>query len=324
MRVVEENYKALLVFAQQVVRAKKISLHPVDLVNEVYLKLNQSTEQLTVKDIKALINKRGWEEKTYSTVRKNYTHGQLKHQTGVIENDRACKECGEVKPLMAFRDRDDDGIPYHLYTCKECESSIAAERYRRTHPPKNRIKKAKIVKPKKEKLPKPVLVEKECNKCKKLLLIESFQVVHRRPGYDYIYPTCKKCINVSKNKWYKKNKKKWNKYVTNRRNKDKPAKVEKSIQTLWREANRRYQAKQKEKLSDVYISGLLKGSSIIPTPQLIEEKRMQLIEKRKNAPPKNKIIKVVEAFDFEALIKKQKERESGPYIFKTHFPDIKY
>lgn len=54
----------------------------------------------------------------------------------------------------------------------------------------------------------------------------------------------------------------------------------KGINVLWREANKRYQAKQKENLTDVYIKGILKASGKPFTQSDIIKKRKELLQKR--------------------------------------------
>lgn len=56
-------------------------------------------------------------------------------------------------------------------------------------------------------------------------------------------------------------------------------KIARPIHDLWNEANKRYQQKQKEELTDIYIKGLLGKRD--KTPENIAAKRQEILQKRK-------------------------------------------
>lgn len=96
---------------------------------------------------------------------------------------------------------------------------------------------------------------------------------------------CKKCYRKkykkafarAKKNWMNKNRENWNTYMRNRRAPFLKNKKPKPIKQLWREANRRYQTKQKENLTDVYIKSLLHNDK---SPVAIANKRNELLQKR--------------------------------------------
>lgn len=78
--------------------------------------------------------------------------------------------------------------------------------------------------------------------------------------------------------------KRWAAYMRSWREKKfggKPKKTNTPIHELWRKANHKYIEKQREILSDVYVRSLLKKDQ--RTPENIERKRQELLERRKKA-----------------------------------------
>lgn len=129
-----------------------------------------------------------------------------------------------------------------------------------------------------------------CNKCHEVKQVNEFRLI-KFNGYDYLSQICKTCEQKRHNEWVEKNREIWNKYMVlrsrasgaiNRIEYNKKMSLQKkSIHELWKKANRKYQAKQKELLTDVYVRGILKASKKPFTPKAIAAKRKELFEKRR-------------------------------------------
>jgi hypothetical protein len=147
--------------------------------------------------------------------------------------------------------------------------------------------------------------DKCCTICNNAYPVGYFKV-YKFAGHISISNYCKDCERERNNLWYRnwlsipENRARWNTYVNNRRrqrgqlsreeyNKRRRAKA-KPIHELWKNANKKYQERQKENLTDVYIRGILKAGRKSFSPEAIIKKRDQLIEKRRlaNSTIKNK------------------------------------
>lgn len=131
-------------------------------------------------------------------------------------------------------------------------------------------------------------LERTCKKCKEQKPSMCFRLMSIGQ-YKHSCNICKDCMNKATVEWFKDNSKRWADYMNQWREKKgkKKNKVARPIHELWNEANARYNQKQKELLTDVYIKKLLRGKEI--TPQTIEAKRSELLAKRKTAET-NKLI----------------------------------
>lgn len=117
-----------------------------------------------------------------------------------------------------------------------------------------------------------------CTICKEVKPVNAFSL-KRFYGFNYLCKQCKSCRNKMTVAWFRKNKEKWNAYMRSRHIPiKKPAKP---IHDLWKKANKKYQAKQKENLTDVYIKSIIRHKIKNPTPQQIEAKRQELFAKRR-------------------------------------------
>jgi hypothetical protein len=123
--------------------------------------------------------------------------------------------------------------------------------------------------------------EKCCIKCHEVKPANAFRLQVFAGGKYILGNICKKCQIMKHAKWFAENKEKWNAYMRSRR----PKKIKKpqEIHEQWKKANKKYIAKQKEQLTDVYVRSLLKSKIKSPTPQQIEEKRQQLLAKRRES-----------------------------------------
>lgn len=123
-----------------------------------------------------------------------------------------------------------------------------------------------------------------CISCCDCLPENAFRIVTYSHGYSRISSNCKQCENKNRLKWFRNNKERWAKYMRDWRSKkfgEKPPRQAQEIQVLWRKANHKYIEKQREILSDVYVRSLLKKDQ--RTPENIERKRQELLERRKKA-----------------------------------------
>lgn len=127
-------------------------------------------------------------------------------------------------------------------------------------------------------------IDMTCTCCKEVKPSAAFRTINHKNGNVYFYSHCRACEGERCKRWVNQYRDKWNKYVNEWKKKKgiikKEKKMPQPIHDLWKAANKRYQEKQKEQLTDVYIRGLLKGSGKNITPETIELKRKQLIEKR--------------------------------------------
>jgi len=123
--------------------------------------------------------------------------------------------------------------------------------------------------------------DKQCLCCHEVKNVNEFRV---RSIGSRMFTTsiCKKCIHKYQNEWFRSNKLKWNSYMKMWREKKGLFKNKKAqpIHDLWKKANKIYQQKQKDNLTDVYIRGLLKSGKKDFSPTAIEKKREELLLKR--------------------------------------------
>lgn len=119
-----------------------------------------------------------------------------------------------------------------------------------------------------------------CNKCKGTKSVGEFRYI-KYEGFSYLEKTCAKCKDKMRTEWARANKERWNAYVRERywESKNFVKKAPKPIHDLWKKANHKYIAKQKEQLTDVYVRSLLPKDK--RTPKFIEAKRQEIIAKRK-------------------------------------------
>lgn len=142
--------------------------------------------------------------------------------------------------------------------------------------------------------------DKVCAKCKELKPIGAFRA-QKMNGWTYSRVTCLDCERewgrLWKKGWLSKenNRVKWNAYVrqwqkqrgivkeTREEYYKRIASLKKPIHELWKKANKKYQAKQKDNLTDQYIKHLLKCGRKDFSPAAIEKKREELMAKRRLA-----------------------------------------
>lgn len=127
----------------------------------------------------------------------------------------------------------------------------------------------------------PKLADLNCRVCKEALPISLFKKHYKINGLPSYCNICLSCNNKQRIEWQKKNKEMWNEYMKKWRivkRTEVKKKKGRPIHELWNEANARYNAKQKELLTDVYIKKLLRN--VEKTPENIQAKREELLKKR--------------------------------------------
>lgn len=146
--------------------------------------------------------------------------------------------------------------------------------------------------------------EYACKRCQESLPANAFGIIHDKINdIRNIRTYCLKCSSELKCIWQKENKERWNAYVKGWRvthngtltrtdwlAKKSSERSEDHLQGLWRKANRKYQNKQKEQLTDSYIKTILTNATTRRcdiTSEMIQNKRTQLIQKREHSTEKN-------------------------------------
>jgi hypothetical protein len=124
-----------------------------------------------------------------------------------------------------------------------------------------------------------------CKRCKEDKPPASYYLkTHTKTGRKFLAYICSECSIKERIEWFRNNKKRWAAYMKAWKDRTYPKKEKRQprpIHDLWKEANRRYMAKQKEELTDVYIRLLLSNKKHHPiTPEKIEAKRQELLMKR--------------------------------------------
>ena len=130
--------------------------------------------------------------------------------------------------------------------------------------------------------------DRQCGVCNEIKTINNFsQWFSSKLGCYKIRRECNECRNkknrenVNKNSWFRKNRERWNDYMMGRTPRKYPnGKPKKQINELWKKANKKYQQKQKEELTDIYIKSLLKSKNKNPTSIDILNKRKEIVNKR--------------------------------------------
>ncbi len=145
------------------------------------------------------------------------------------------------------------------------------------------------------------LKEYPCKRCKESLPASAFYIQHDlKNNIKSVSTYCLKCRIELRIIWQKENKEMWNAYMIEwRKNhngtltrkewleKKAQERGEDHLQKLWNRANKKYQSKQREQLTDAYIRTILTNKNMRRcdiTREMIEMKRTELIEKRNSIP----------------------------------------
>lgn len=256
----EQDYINLLGFAKEQLKINRVgvNLSPVDLVHDAYLKIIDSGQPYSSVTIRSNIISLGYKEQN-----RQIAHEKIDETKKYLvkETNQYCKSCKEVKPLLGFKMVMVGALtkPHHI--CRDCEKEKFKEYYNKN--------KARILRSSK--------VYKEKNKEK----IKWYRIKYNL--INGIKPRIKLTDEERRIK-HNARMKEVMKRRYHRLNGNKPKKEARPIKELWREANKRYQQKQKENLTDTYIKSILanKYKSTKDIPQkAINKKRAELIDKRK-------------------------------------------
>lgn len=274
----EQDYDILINFAKDNIFRKKLRLDAADLVNDAFIKHSDSGRPYKLSDIKKLIIGKSFKELNHEMI-----HVSEFWKPHIKLTSSYCKKCGDEKPISGFYLYDNNTILAPFGLCKSCyiENQLeyynankqkcldASREYKEKNKDKIKIKKQEYwIKNRvtKEQKPKQIKFKKFKFRRRKNLLREI------KP------PKVKLTIEEKRLKWnaYMRSRttgKPRNEYLKDIKETARP------IKELWKEATKRYQAKQRENLTDTYIKSLLKRFGEI-TLEMIIEKRKQLQEKK--------------------------------------------
>lgn len=277
----EKDYDSLIQFAKNHIYQKRLRADPEDLVNEAFIKYIDSGKQYNFIAIQKIIVGESFKELNHERVNVSDTY------KGTKITDCYCKKCNESNPISGFYLRNSDSILEPMSYCKIC----TIDKYKKYYY-ENKIDCLNRSKKYKEQNAVRIRLKKKLyyinNKPLKSLKIKFTKIKLKRRRFkrvsifNYIPPNPIKIKQTDEERRIK-----WNAYMR-KRNGGKPReeylrdKKEKAtpIKELWKKANKKYMDKQKQNLTDIYIKTLLRHKVKNPSADMIDNKRIELINKK--------------------------------------------
>jgi len=224
----EQYYSELVQFSTAIVFKRKLSIDPIDLVNEAYINFFDSGEEFDLPKVKTFISNHGYKERDYQNSKQNFGDKFCSKISHYHRADRVCNICNGLKTVGEYRVfKHIQGSIYIANYCFTCERKKHNIQFR-------------------------AWLREGDNRDRWNAYMRNWQRKRSKTG-------------LSREEWMKRR-------TANR----------KPIAELVRKAMKKYEAKNKENLTDAYIRKLIRHKRDL-SPAAIEAKRQQLMAKRRLA-----------------------------------------